>query len=241
MSYMPTPPDYRGVSLIQSQSPALPYGWPKFPDQRIGSVARKKLRFKLHMFQNSKKSSGFLCLYYGFWLLFLAWCTLFIANKKKKVSSLLLLWRGGGDRGDEGGTRVSRFPYHVLPPPVLLCPFRLIKRIRKPGLTFKLCQNLTFLFIFRFIFLFSGSQQTIETIAFFISAPAPNPHIYPSSRPLLSRFLLSLAFCPPPSPLLPGSCSPVPYEYISESLIGWAFNQLKTLTDRSTFFPQNCL
>ena len=111
---------------------------------------------------------------------------------------------GGGGRGEQGGTRVSRFPYHVLPPPVLLCPFRLIKRIRKPGLTFKLCQNLTFLFIFRFIFLFSGSQQTIETIVFFISAPASNPHIYPSSRPLLSRFL------PSPVPSSPGLPLPCP-------------------------------
>ena len=29
------------------------------------------------------KSSGFLCLYYSFWLHFLMWCTLFIADKKK--------------------------------------------------------------------------------------------------------------------------------------------------------------
>ena len=39
ISYMPTPPDYRGVSLIQTQSLALRYGWPKLPDQRkFGSV-----------------------------------------------------------------------------------------------------------------------------------------------------------------------------------------------------------
>ena len=31
------------------------------------------------------------------------------------------LWGGGGWMGQ--GVRVSRFPYHVLPPPVLLCPF----------------------------------------------------------------------------------------------------------------------
>ena len=50
-------PDYSGVSRIQSQSPALPYGWPKLPDKRkFESVVRKKkkLRFKLHMFQSSK-------------------------------------------------------------------------------------------------------------------------------------------------------------------------------------------
>ena len=39
----------------RSQSPTLPYGWPELPDKRkFGSVAHKKLRFKLHMFQNSK-------------------------------------------------------------------------------------------------------------------------------------------------------------------------------------------
>ena len=31
------------------------------------------------------------------------------------------------------------------------------------------------------------------------------------------------------------------YPYISESLIGWVFNHLKSLIDRSTFFPRNCL
>ena len=35
------------------------------------------------------KSSGFLCLYYGFWLHFLAWYTLFVANKKRSKISCL--------------------------------------------------------------------------------------------------------------------------------------------------------
>ena len=62
------------------------------------------------------KSSGFLCLYYSFWLHFLAWCTLFVANKKRrKISCLKSLidrstffprnWSvgrgGGGDRESE--------------------------------------------------------------------------------------------------------------------------------------------
>ena len=59
------------------------------------------------------KSSGFLCLYYGFWLHFLAWCTLFVANKKRRKISCLksLIDRStffprsrsvGGGRGGEG-------------------------------------------------------------------------------------------------------------------------------------------
>ena len=52
---MPTLPDYPGVSRIQRESPALPYGWPKLPDKRkFGSVAHEKLKFKLHIFQNYK-------------------------------------------------------------------------------------------------------------------------------------------------------------------------------------------
>ena len=50
--------------------------------------------------------------------------------------------------GEERGVRVSRsFVPLCLPTPTLHCVvpvFRLIKRIRNPGLTFKLCQNLTF-------------------------------------------------------------------------------------------------
>ena len=52
---MPTLPDYPGMSRIQRESPALPYGWPKLPDKRkFGSVAHEKLKFKLHIFQNYK-------------------------------------------------------------------------------------------------------------------------------------------------------------------------------------------
>ena len=55
ITYMPTLPDYSGVSRIQSESPTLPYGWPKLPDKRkFGSVAHEKLKFKLHIFQNYK-------------------------------------------------------------------------------------------------------------------------------------------------------------------------------------------
>ena len=52
-SHETTQPHICQLSRIQSQSPALPYGWPKLPDKRkFGSVAHKKLRFKLHIFQN---------------------------------------------------------------------------------------------------------------------------------------------------------------------------------------------
>ena len=55
ITYMPTLPDYSGVSRIQSESPTLPYGWPKLPDKRkFGSVAHEKLKFQLHIFQNYK-------------------------------------------------------------------------------------------------------------------------------------------------------------------------------------------
>ena len=87
---MPTLLDYLRVTQIQSQSPTLPYGWPELPDERkFGSVAHKKLRFKLHMFQNSK-ITGFLYLYFSFWLHFLAKCMLFIANNY--ISESLIRW-----------------------------------------------------------------------------------------------------------------------------------------------------
>ena len=51
-----------------------------------------------------------------------------------------------------GGALCSFSPLPLcLPTPALHCVapvFRLIKRIRNPGLTFKLCQNLIFMFIF---------------------------------------------------------------------------------------------
>ena len=100
-------------SLRVTKTPESKKVWTSCPQKNkdLSSICSKIL-----------KLSGFLCLYYGFWLHFLARCTLFVANKKKKVSSLLLLERGRGVEGDRG-TRVFRFPYHVLPPPVLLCPF----------------------------------------------------------------------------------------------------------------------
>ena len=71
-----------------------------------------------------------------------------------------LQW-GGGGVGEQGGQSlplpVPRSPASrtfvplYLPTPALHCVapvFRLIKRIRDLGLTFKLCRNLTFFFIF---------------------------------------------------------------------------------------------
>ena len=179
-------------------SPLYRVNLPLFPtgDQNsrikgsLDQLPAKKLRFKLHMFQNSK-TIWLLMLVLRF-LAFTFTFTLFVANKKKKVSSLLLIERGGGGRGRQGGQSlplpVPRSPASrtfvplYLPTPTLhsIAPvFSLIKRIRHPGVTFKLCQNLTFLSIFWFIFLFIG---------------------YPL--------------------LLPSSRSPVPFHYISESLIG---------------------
>ena len=80
--------------------------------------------------------------------------------------------------GEDGVVRVSRFPCHILPPLVRLCPFaswllpfivllpsslRLIKRIRNPGLIFQLCQNLTFLFIFWYLCFVGGSLDLNES------------------------------------------------------------------------------
>ena len=94
VAYMPTLPDYPGISWIQSQSPALLYKWPKLPDKRkLTLVAHQKTKIKAPYVPKHPKSSGFLCLYYGLWLHFLVWCTLFVANRKEKVSSLLLLYK----------------------------------------------------------------------------------------------------------------------------------------------------
>ena len=85
-TFIPTLLNYPGVSWIQDQSPALLYGWPKLPLKRkFGSVARKKIRFKLHMFQNSKipKLSG-LCLYYSFWLHFPVWMHIICCKQKEE-------------------------------------------------------------------------------------------------------------------------------------------------------------
>ena len=69
--------------------------------------------------------------------------------------------RWGGVQGDQS-----------LPLPVLLCPFvsrippvfRLVKRIRNPGLTFKLCQNLTSLFVSWPLFV--GSRLKLLQVSF---------------------------------------------------------------------------
>ena len=123
---MPTLQDYPEVSRIQSQSPALRCGWPKLLDKRkFWSVAHKKLRFKLHMFQNSKI----------IWLLMLVlWflasfsCVMHVVvNKKKRVflcypylSKSLIGWvlnqlksqtaRWGGGRWVGGPNQKRNFP-----------------------------------------------------------------------------------------------------------------------------------
>ena len=75
---------------------------------------------------------------------------------------VVILWRWWGETGgsESPASRIrspaSRtFVPLCLPTPALHCVapvFRLIKTIRNPGLTFKLCQNLTFLFIFWSLF-----------------------------------------------------------------------------------------
>ena len=100
------------LSRIVRESPALPHGWPKLPDKRkFGSVAHKKLQFSLRLFQNFKI----------IWLHFLAWCTLFVANKKRrKISCLKSLidrstffprsWSvGGGGEGIESPNQKKFF------------------------------------------------------------------------------------------------------------------------------------
>ena len=85
VAYLPTLPDYPGISWIQSQSPALLYEWPKLPDKRkLTLVAHKKTKIKAPYVPKHPKWSGFLCLYYGLWLHFLAWCTLVCCKQKGK-------------------------------------------------------------------------------------------------------------------------------------------------------------
>ena len=62
--------------------------------RKFGSVAHKE--DSGYISSKIPKSFGFLCLYYGFWPHFLAWCTLFIVSKKM-LSSLLLLYNGESD------------------------------------------------------------------------------------------------------------------------------------------------
>ena len=75
-------------------------------------------------------------------------------------SAQIFVWGGGGGNGTGGQSLPFPLPRSpasrtfvslCFPTPALhgvASIFRLIKRIRNPGLTFKLCQNLTFLFIF---------------------------------------------------------------------------------------------
>ena len=85
VAYMPTHPDYPGISWIQSQSPALLYEWPKLPDKRkLTLVAHKKLRLKLHMFQNIQNhQASYACITIsGFIFLRDAHCLLQTERKK---------------------------------------------------------------------------------------------------------------------------------------------------------------
>ena len=85
VAYMPTLPDYPGISWIQSQSPALLYKWPKLPDKRkLTLVAHKKLRLKLHMFQNiqNHQASCACIMVSGFIFLCDAHCSLQTERKK---------------------------------------------------------------------------------------------------------------------------------------------------------------
>ena len=99
---MPTLQDYLGVSRMGDQNSRIKGSLDQLPSKNYNLVS---------ICSKISKSSGFLCLYYGFWLPFLAWCTLFVANKKRrKISCLKSLidrstffprnWSVGG-RGEE--------------------------------------------------------------------------------------------------------------------------------------------
>ena len=85
----------------------------------------------------------------------------FVLKRDIKSFKTLLFFFVCGGGGGQGGqslplpvlrsTASRTFVPLYLPTPTLHCVapvFRLIKRIRSPGLTCKLCQNLTLLFIF---------------------------------------------------------------------------------------------
>ena len=104
---MPTLQDYPGVSRTGDQNSRIKGSLDQLPTKNYNLVS---------ICSKISKSSGFLCLYYGFWLHFLAWCTLFVANKKRrKISCLKSLierstffprnWLVGGRGG--GGDRES--------------------------------------------------------------------------------------------------------------------------------------
>ena len=126
-------------------------------------------------------------------------------------------WGGGGTGGSESPASRVRSPASrtfvplCLPTPALHCVapvFRLIKTIRNPGLTFKLCQNLTFLFIFWSLFwrgdywvpmkVVTGHdlwRNRIEGISKFTGINAVFSALVQIYFLLLPNFLLSIGGC----------------------------------------------
>ena len=109
---MPTLQDCPGVSRTGDQNSQIKGSLDQLPSKNYNLVS---------ICSKISKSSGFLCLYYGFWLHFLAWCTLFVANKKRrKISCLKSLidrstffprsWSvGGGGEGIESPNQKKFF------------------------------------------------------------------------------------------------------------------------------------
>ena len=111
---MPTLQDYPGVSRTGDQNSQIKGSLDQLPSKNYNLVS---------ICSKISKSSGFLCLYYGFWLHFLAWCTLFVANKKRrKISCLKSLrerstfffsleidWWGAGGEEEIGSLNQKKF------------------------------------------------------------------------------------------------------------------------------------
>ena len=85
--YMPTLPDYPGVSQIRHRSPALPYRWPYLPDKIVfWAFLCLSLRFGPFLAQNLKFSYS----QYGevsgaFFQVFSHWQRLFLALKWLRI------------------------------------------------------------------------------------------------------------------------------------------------------------
>ena len=190
ISYMPTLPDYRGVSLIQSQSLALPYGWPKLPDQRkFGSVARKKLRFKLHMFQNSKIIRLLMLV-----LRFLA----SLSFKKEESFFFVNSIKGGGVVGGNRGDQSLPLSVPCSPASRTFVPLQVNQEDQKAGFNFQTMPKLNILVHFpvhffvqwvstnywNYCFLYFCSRFQPSYISIFPPPALPLPAL---SRPLFSR------------------------------------------------------
>ena len=64
MAYMPTLPDYPGVSRIRNESPGLPYGSPHLPDKSdFGSFSSTVGYFNYKFSLNPKKMHIFKCMF----------------------------------------------------------------------------------------------------------------------------------------------------------------------------------